>query len=224
MIEKMEIATKGGPAAAEFVLPEGHGRAPAIVVIHEWWGINDDIRRILGRFAAEGVAALAVDLYAGRSTADAGEALGLANALQTPRAIEIMAGAVATLAAHPRCNGKVAITGFCLGGAMTLAAACNVDGLAAAVPFYGTPKDDHANGWRAKAPILGHFALTDPFVSIDRARKIAESVREAGGSFELCEYEAGHAFMREGDPTAYHAPSAKLAWERTMAFLHAHLS
>src|SRR5437899_2494646 len=113
MTMRIEIATKGGPAAAELTLPEGEGKVPGIVVIHEWWGINDDIRRILGRFAGEGIAALAVDLYAGRSTSDAAEAYALANELRTERAVEIIAGGVGALAAHPRGNGKVAVTGFC---------------------------------------------------------------------------------------------------------------
>jgi len=223
MITRIEIATKGDPAAAELLLPEGSAKVPSIVVIHEWWGINDDIRRMLGRFAGEGIAALAVDLYAGRSTNDPAEAYKLANELSTARALQIIAGGTEALAAHPRGNGKVAVTGFCLGGAMTLAAACNVDGLAAAVPFYGTPKDEFANGWRTKAPILGHFAKTDSFVSIERARQIAAAVAQAGGAMELCEYDAGHAFMREGDPGAYDAASAKLAWDRTMAFLRKQL-
>jgi carboxymethylenebutenolidase len=215
----IEVTTAGGPAAAELVLPAGEGKVPGIVVVHEWWGINDDIRRIAGRFAAEGIAALVVDLYGGQSTTDPAEAFRLSNEMRTLRSVEIIAGGVAALASHARGSGKVAVTGFCLGGAMTLAAACQVDGLAAAVPFYGTPKDEHANGWRAKAPILGHYAKNDGFVSIDRARKIAQAVNEAGGSMELHEYDAGHAFMREADVTAYDAASAALAWGRTITFL-----
>src|SRR4051812_29568037 len=112
MTTRIDIATDGGQAAAELSLPAGEAKVPGIVVIHEWWGINDDIRRILGRFAAEGIAALAVDLYAGRSTSDPAEALGLANELRTDRALQIIAGGVSALAAHPRSNGKVAVTGF----------------------------------------------------------------------------------------------------------------
>src|SRR3954468_5899127 len=106
MITRIELATSGGPAAADLLLPEGEANVPGIVVIHEWWGINDDIRRILGRFAAEGIAALAGDLYAGRSTTDAAEAYALSNELRTARAVEIIAGGVAALAAHPRSSGK----------------------------------------------------------------------------------------------------------------------
>ncbi len=223
MITRTEIATQGGPAAAELVLPEGDAKVPGIVVVHEWWGINEDIRRLLERFAAEGIAALAVDLYGGRSTTDPMQAMELANEMRTPRALEIIAGGVSLLATHPRAGGKVAVTGFCLGGGMALAAACNIPALSAAVPFYGTPKDEYGNGWQTRVPILGHYATSDNFVSIDRVRGIAKAVNVAGGSFELCEYEGGHAFMREADPSAYHEPSATLAWERTRMFLRRHL-
>ncbi len=223
MITPIEIATKGGPAAAELLLPEGDARVPGIVVVHEWWGINDDIRRLLARFAAEGIAALAVDLYGGRSTTDAAQAMELANEMKTTRALEIMAAGVELLASHPRSTGKVAVTGFCLGGGMALVAAFNVPTLSAAVPFYGTGRDEYCNAWQTKVPILGHYSKPDSFVSIERARKIAQAVNDAGGSFELCEYDAGHAFMREADPSAYHEPSAKLAWDRTLTFLRRHL-
>lgn len=223
MIERTEIATNGGPAAAELVLPQGDHKVPGIIVVHEWWGINDDIRRLCGLFAAQGIAALAVDLYGGRSTTDAAEAYKLSDEMKTPRSLEIMSAALNTLAAHPRSTGKVAITGFCLGGAMALVAACNLPSLAASVPFYGLGKDEYLNGYKTSVPVLGHYAKNDGFISLDRARKIAAGVNESGGSFELCEYDAGHAFMREADPSAYHAPSAALAWDRTIAFLKKHL-
>lgn len=224
MIERIEIATEGGPAAAELLLPDGDAKVPGIIVVHEWWGINDDIRRLAGRFAEVGIAALAVDLYAGRSTTDPAEAYKLSDEMRTPRSLEIMAGALKLLKSHPRSNGKVAVTGFCLGGAMALVAACNLPELAASVPFYGLGKDAYLNGFRSSVPILGHFAKNDTFISLDRARTISAAVNGSGGSFELCEYDAGHAFMREADPAAYHAESAALAWERTTAFLKKHLS
>lgn len=223
MTAHIELATAGGPAAAELLLPSGDGKVPGIVVIHEWWGINDDMRQMAGRFAAVGLAALVVDLYGGKSTTDAMEAMALSNEMRTMRSVEIIDAGVKFLASHERGSGKVAVTGFCLGGGMTLAAACNIDGLSAAVPFYGTPKDEYANNWRIKAPVLGHYSKEDPFVSIERARKITQMVNEGGGSMELCEYDAGHAFMREGDPHAYNAAAAALAWDRTLAFLKKHL-
>ncbi len=223
MITSIELATGNGSAKGFLALPDGDGKVGGIVVVHEWWGINADIERIVNLFASNGLLSLAVDLYGGKSTADAAEAFGLSNELKTPAAIEVMAAGVSALKEHPRSNGKVAITGFCLGGAMALAAALNLPTLNAAVPFYGSPKEEYANGFKTNVPILGHYAKNDGFVSIEKARLNAKRVNENGGSFELCEYDAGHAFMREADPTAYHAESAALAWERTMAFLKKHV-
>ena len=208
----------GGRASGELALPSV-ARAPALVIVHEWWGVNDDVRRIARRFADEGYVALAVDLYHGQSTTDPAVAMQLSNDLDTGVAMREIAGAVAFLGAHEATNGKVGVTGFCLGGAMALAAAFNVEGLSAALPFYGNPRADFVHLDRKTPPIQGHYAKNDAFIDVTKTRAIGEGVRSHGGAFELFEYDAGHAFMREADPSAYHEPSAKLAWERAFAFL-----
>jgi carboxymethylenebutenolidase len=167
--------------------------------------------------------ALAVDLYAGRVTAEEGEALALSNELSTLDAMKVVQGARDLLAGHPRCNGKVGVTGFCLGGAMALAAACNVEGLGAALPFYGLPRVEHADWSRARIPIQGHYAKEDAFVTPERVRAAHAAALTAGVTFDLHFYDAGHAFMRQGDPHAYHSESAALAWSRATQFLHQHL-
>ena len=133
------------------------------------------------------------------------------------------AGAAEPLRSRPRSNGRVAVTGFCLGGAMAIAAACAVPGLAAAVPFYGIPKPEYVDWSRCEAPILGHYGAKDPMIAMERPQALADAARAAGRSFALHFYDAGHAFMREGDPSAYDAPSASQAWERTVAFLRERL-
>ena len=122
-------------------------------------------------------------------------------------------------------HGKVAVLGFCLGGALSFAAAANVPGLAAVVPFYGVPDLSQIDLGRVTAPILAHFAETDAWASPDKARAIQKELQAKGKPMELHVYQgAGHAFMRSGDPTKYHEASAKLAWERTLAFLKTHLA
>ncbi len=116
---------------------------------------------------------------------------------------------------QPRSNGKVAVVGFCLGGALTLAAAANVPGLACAVPFYGIPDLSKIDLGKISAPILAHFAGHDDWASPDKARQIQKDALAKGKSFELHVYpDAGHAFMRDSDPAKYHPASAKQAWER----------
>ena len=203
-------------------LPAGAAPAGAVILVHEWYGLNDDLKRLAERFAAAGFLALAVDLYDGRVATDAPEAMQLSSALQTPDAVAIIAAAATALRAHPRANGKVAVTGFCLGGAMAIAAACGVPGLAAAVPFYGIPKPEYVDWSRCEIPLLGHYGAKDPIIPNERPQSLADAARAAGRSFELHFYDAGHAFMRERDPAMYDAPSAALAWERTVAFLRQH--
>ncbi len=221
-MEAVNFPFEGGRASGELFAPKTPS-APALVLVHEWWGLNDDVRRMAGRFAEQGFLTLAIDLYHGRSTAEAEVAMQLSNELSTAVAMKEIAGAVAFLGSDARSNGKVGVTGFCLGGAISLASAFNVDGLSAVVPFYGNPRADFVHLEKKTAPIQGHYAKNDGFIDSGRTRAIAEGVRANGGAFELFMYDAGHAFMREADPHAYHAESATLAWERAFAFLHAEL-
>lgn len=201
--------------------PDGASKG-AVVVIHEWFGLNDDIKGICERFASEGIAALGVDLYGGRLAADDAEALKLVNEMKTSDAIEIVRAA----AEHLRSIGfeKIGVTGFCLGGAMSLASGCNVEGLAAVVPFYGTPRDEFLDFSRVKAPILGHYGKNDPIIPVARVESIEKKAKETGAEITLYFYDAGHAFMRRGDPAAFVEAASKLAWERTIAFLRANLA
>ncbi|MDB4930690.1 MAG: Dienelactone hydrolase family [Myxococcaceae bacterium] len=223
MTHPFDFTADGRAVHGALALPAGDAPAGAVILAHEWYGLNDDMRRLADRFAAEGFVALAVDLYDGRVAADTAEAMQLSGAMKTPDAVRIVAAAADALRALPSVNGKVAVTGFCLGGAVAIAAACAVPGLAAAVPFYGTPKAEYVDWSRTDAPLLGHYGRRDPIIPVERPQALADAAKAAGRSFELHFYEAGHAFMREGDAGAYDAPSATLAWERTVAFLRAQL-
>lgn len=222
MIQTVLISTPNGPTMASIAVPSSDGPHPAIIICHEWWGLNDDMRRIAERFASEGFLALAIDLFEGKSTADAGEAMQLLTQMKTDQAIVTMKEAVGFLKNDPRCNGSVAITGFCLGGAMTLAAVCHIEGIRAAVPFYGLPMAKYLDFSGARAPILGHYAQVDPFIAVDKVSAAVEQAQAAGVSFTCHFYAGGHAFMRKHDPHAYHEESAQLAWDRTIAFLKQH--
>ncbi|MBK8939812.1 MAG: dienelactone hydrolase family protein [Polyangiaceae bacterium] len=194
-----------------------------LIVFHEWWGVNDDIRDLCARFAAEGIAAAAIDLYDGKATTDANEAFRMVEEMKTSVSMDKTSALVQRLASDPR-FGKIGVTGFCLGGAMSIAAASTVDGISAAVPFYGVPRDEFAQLERAKVPILGHYAKEDPFVKRERVLEVQERAKKNGVDFEAHFYDAKHAFMRKGDPSAYDEASATLAWSRTIPFLRRHLA
>ncbi len=216
-------AQSGAAVTGAIALPEGSGAAPCLVLVQEWWGVNDHIRDLADRFAAAGFVTLAPDLYHGVATKDPTEAARLMNELDGKRAMDDIAGAVAALAAHPRSNGKVGITGFCMGGAYTFAATSAIPALAAAVPFYGIPPMERLDFDKMKAPILAHVATRDEWVTVPKAQALKASIDAHHGSMKLEIYEADHAFFNDTRPTVYAPEAAKLAWERTLAFLHHHL-
>jgi carboxymethylenebutenolidase len=216
-------AKSGAETSGEIALPSGSDKAPGLVLVQEWWGLNDHIRSLADRFAAAGFITLAPDLYHGKVTNDAGEAGQLMQALDGKRAIDDIAGAVAFLAVHARSSGKVGITGFCMGGAYAFAATAAIPEIAAAVPFYGIPPAERLDFARMKAPILAHFASRDQWATAARAGEIKKDLEAHHGSMRLEVYEADHAFMNDTRPEVYAPEAASLAWERTLAFLHQHL-
>jgi carboxymethylenebutenolidase len=131
---------------------------------------------------------------------------------------------VTFLKADARGNGKVGVIGFCMGGAMAFAAACHVPGLAAVVPFYGVPPAEKVDYAKVSAPILAHFAKNDPWATVEKGEAIKKQIDAQGKSMTLEIYDAGHAFVNDTRPEAYDEKSAKLAWQRSVAFLKKNLA
>lgn len=205
---------------------EAGPQAPGIVVIQEWWGLNDQIKRVADRLAAAGFRALVPDLYRGKVSLDAKEAEHLMQGLDFgDAATQDIRGAVQFL---KQASGKVGVTGFCMGGALTLLAAANVPELDAAVCWYGFPPLAYLNAANIKAPLLGHFATDDAYFPIEQLDPLEQKLREASVNFEFHRYVARHAFANETavnspNPTEYNAEQAELAWRRTFDFLARHL-
>jgi carboxymethylenebutenolidase len=224
MSKHIEFKAAGVTCGGELAEPAGSEKVGSVVVVQEWHGINGEMRAKVDRFALEGYLALAPDLYHGTVATNDEEAGKLMAALDFGRAVGEIGAAVAWLKGQPRSNGKVAVVGFCLGGALTIASAANIPGIAAAVPFYGVPDLSKLDLGKVTAPILAHFAERDDWASPEKARRIEADLKAKGKAIELHVYEgAGHAFMRDSDKTKYHEPSATKAWSRTMAFLREHL-
>jgi len=217
-------STTGEKLEGALSKPAGSGKTGGVVVVQEWWGLNDHIKALCDRFAEAGFVALAPDLYHGKIARTQEEAGAMMGALDTKKAVAEIGAAAARLKADPGCNGRVAVVGFCMGGALTLAAACSVEDLAAAVPFYGLPQlalDAYA---KVKTPVQAHFAKRDDWAKASVAEDIQKRVRSGGGHMDLFVYDAGHAFMRSTDPQVYDPASARLAWERAVEFLQKHLA
>jgi carboxymethylenebutenolidase len=213
--QRVTFPSSAGEASGVLATPDTTGTPPAVVVLQEWWGINDQIQAVAQRYAAAGFVALVPDLYHGQVAKDADEAGRMMRALDFGKAVQEIAGAVAFL--RERSNGKVAVTGYCLGGALAFASAVNIRGLAAVAPFYGLPGD--LDWSKIDAPVQAHFATHDDWATVAGAQKIKDAVKVP---MELHVYEAQHAFCNEGRPDVYNAEAAKLAWDRTVAFLRSH--
>ena len=208
-----------GSGCKGYLADAGGGR-PGIVVIQEWWGLNDQIKGVADRFAAAGYNALAPDLYKGRVTQKPDEANHMMSGLDFVGASDQdIAGAVGHLAAASR---KVGVMGFCLGGALTIAAAARVPGIACAVPFCGVPPAVLADPATIKVPIQGHFANQDDWCTPQIVNDFEKAMTMAGNKPGIFRYDAAHAFANEKSP-AYDAACAATAWERMTAFLGANL-
>jgi carboxymethylenebutenolidase len=189
--------------------------SPGIVVIQEWWGVNDQIKAVANRFAAAGYRALVPDLYRGEVTVEAKEAQHLMDNLDFgDAAAQDIRGAVQYFKAG---GGKVGVTGFCMGGALAVLAAVNVPEADSVATWYGYPPLEYVDATRIRMPLLGHFALDDAYFPIAGVGHLEQKLKTAGVKFEFHRYAANHAFAHEGG-AAYKRDAAELAWQRTIEF------
>ena len=208
--------------------PASAAAAPGIVVIQEWWGLNDQIRGVADKLAAAGYRALVPDLYRGQVALGANEAQHLMEGLDFGVAAgQDVRGAVQYLKATG--STRVGVTGFCMGGALTLLAAVNVPEADACVVWYGYPPLEYVDAARIKAPLMGHWALEDTAFPIAKVADLEKRLHDAHVKFEFHRYQAKHAFANETadskklDFLKYDPAAAALAWQRTMEFLARHL-
>lgn len=191
--------------------------ALGFVVIQEWWGLNDQIKKTADRLAEAGYRALVPDLYHGKVATAADEANHLMANLDFPDAAgQDIRGAVQYL---KQSSKKVAVGGFCLGGALTILSALRVPEMDAGACFYGIPSVDAAELAKIKVPLTCHFANRDDWCTPAKVNDLEAALKLSKSSFELYRYDAQHAFMNESRPQVYDPSSAKLAWDRTLAFL-----
>jgi carboxymethylenebutenolidase len=217
----------GKDCSGFYAEPKAGKNAPAMVVIQEWWGLNDQIKGEANRLAAAGYRALVPDLYRGKIGLDAKEAEHLMTNLNFgDAATQDIRGAVQYL---KQTSSKVGVTGFCMGGALTILAAVNVPEADVAVTWYGCPPLDYVDATKIKAPLQGHWATEDAYFPIQQIEGLEDKLKKAHVNYEFYRYKAKHAFANEtlkdpSAPIAYDAAAAELAWTRTMAFLKKHLA
>ena len=217
------IETNGQSVPAYQCLPVGDGPFPGVVVIQEWWGLEPHIKDIAERFAKQGFAAVAPDLYHGEVTSEPDEARKLVMALDRPRAVQEIVGTVGYIKAQPYSNGKVGTIGYCMGGGLSIATACSTDILDAAVIYYGSNPDSDTLS-KASCPVLGLYGGADGGIPVSTAVELSEVLEKAGTPYEVHVYGgAPHAFFND-TRESYRMEAAAHSWLTTLAFFGERLS
>lgn len=210
----------GKEGSGYYAKPSAGANAPGVVVIQEWWGVNDQIKGVADRLAGIGYRALVPDLYQGKVTLDAAEAEHMMKNLKFGDATnQDIRGAAQYL---KKAGTKVGVMGFCMGGALTVLASVYVREVDAAVCWYGVPPEAAADTRTIVIPFQGHFARQDQAFPASQVEAFEARLREGKVKYELYWYDAYHAFGNEKGPY-YNAEAAKLAWQRSTDFLAKHL-
>jgi carboxymethylenebutenolidase len=220
---KGKMVDLGGGARAYLTLPQGSPPFPGLLVIHEWWGLNRHIQHYADRFAAEGYAALAVDLYEGKVADNRDEASRLRRAVDDRKAAEVLKRAHAFLKEDARVGAtKRGSIGWCFGGGWSLRHAIATPDLDAAVIYYGQLALDPEVLKAIRAPVLGIFGSRDASLPPETVDQFEKALAAAGVRHKILRYDAEHAFANPSGGR-YDPKSAAAAWEQVRAFLAANL-
>lgn len=210
-IPRISYPSLAGNASAYLATPPAaSGRKPAIIVIHEWWGLNDWVKQQADRFASQGYVALAVDLYRGQVASDQETAHELSRALPEDRALADLKGAFEYLAKRDDVDpARIGVIGWCMGGGYSLGLTTNEPRLAASVINYGRLVTDPATIAKIKTPILGNFGALDKGIPPADVQAFDKALHAAGKTADLKIYpDAGHAFINPNNKAGYVAADA----------------
>jgi carboxymethylenebutenolidase len=223
--EQVTFPANGGSGQGYLALPDGPGPHRAVVVIQEWWGLNEHIKDVARRFATAGYVALAPDLYHGAVTDEPDDARRLVMDLQIPEAAKEMAGAAAYLAARDDVAPKqVGAIGFCLGGSLALLLAVTSPQVGAVASFYGGRQFSKEELSAITAPVLAVFGEADEGIPPERHAALDSAFSEMGLPHAIYVYPgAPHAFFNDSRPHSYRAQAAQDAWVRTLAWFDTYL-
>ncbi|MDP6832576.1 MAG: dienelactone hydrolase family protein [Alphaproteobacteria bacterium] len=214
----IEFARPDGGSSKGYLATAGADR-PSMVVIQEWWGLNDQICGVADRFARAGYNALAPDLYEGRVTQEPDEANHLMSGLDFSGAThQDLRGAAQHLQGI---GGKVGVVGFCMGGSLTIAAAVHVPEVTVGVCYYGIPPKEFADPANVAVPLQCHFANQDDWCTPEAVNELDAALQAAGANAEIHRYQAAHGFFNETSEANYDAASANLSWQRMSDYLAA---
>jgi len=217
------VSYKSGDETVQGMLytPAGKGPFPGIIVIHEYWGLNDWVKEQASKLADQGYVALAIDLYRGKVATTPDEAHEIMRGVPEDRAKRDLHAAFVFFQSQPNVKkDRIASIGWCMGGGYSLDAALQEPALRAAVINYGRLATDASSIKQIHAAILGIFGGEDRGIPVDAVRTFEQALKQQGNMVEIHIYpDAGHAFENPNNKTGYRPADAADAWQRTVAFL-----
>lgn len=216
--ETLQFDTANGASTAYVAMPDNADTTKAVVLIQEWWGLNEHIKDIAGRYANEGFIAIAPDLYRGKLAANPQEASELMRDLAIEDGLDTIKNAFA--AAREKYGiAHFGVTGYCMGGTFALRAACELEGISAAAPFYGDiPEEDVLQN--LSVPTVFISGTKDQWINTEKIAQLEEITSKYELPLESLKYEADHAFFNNTRPEVYNENAARDAWAKIIGFFN----
>jgi carboxymethylenebutenolidase len=219
--ETLSFSTANGDTTAYVAMPESGDSAKAVIVIQEWWGLNEHIKDIANRYADEGFTAIAPDLYRGNLATNPSEAGEMMQALAIEDGLDTIKNAMDAARARYVVS-HFGITGFCMGGTYALRAACELEGISAAAPFYGDiPEEDVLKN--LKVPTIFVSATKDGWINTEKVAQLEDITERYELPVTSVKYEADHAFFNNTRPEVYDTTAANDAWALVTGFFNDNL-
>jgi len=213
--ESIELNPRYGATTAHVAIPDGDVKPKAaVVLIQEYWGINDNIRNIASRYAKEGYICVAPDLYRGKLAKNPKEAVSFMSSLTMEDGMETIKSAIEETRNKYGVD-KIAITGYCMGGTYALRAACEIETLKATAVFYGDVPDEETLS-KLKVPVLFIAGVRDQWINPQKVEQLKEAARKYKLPIEVVSYDADHAFFNDTRPEVYNPEAAADAWRRVL--------
>jgi carboxymethylenebutenolidase len=214
----LSFSTASGDTTAYVARPDGGSGGKCVLVIQEWWGLNDHIKHIAKRYADEGFIAVAPDLYRGVLAKDSEEASKLMHSLEISDGLETIKNAM-DAAREEFGVSHFGITGYCMGGTFALRAACELEGISAAAPFYGDiPEDDVLQ--KLKVPTLFISGTRDSWITPEKVRGLEDAAERFELPIHSVKYDADHAFFNDTRPEVYDEAAARDSWSLVIGFFN----
>lgn len=213
--ETLSFDTANGATTAYVALPD-ESTSRAVIVIQEWWGVNEHVKDIARRYSDEGFTAVAPDLYRGTIATDSGEASRLMHGLSIEDGLDTIRNAVAK-AREAYGISHFGITGFCMGGTFALRAACDIEGFSAAAPFYGDiPEEEVLKG--LSTPTIFISGTRDGWITPEKVAGLEKATSKFELPVQSVKYDADHAFFNDTRPEVYNRKAAEDAWALVIGF------